>query len=97
MSELEKKLEAVSESVNDLNSRVSALEENTNGGESKALSIDTVEFPKVCGVPMVTFGSGVPTAVPDYAGQFYIDSTNERLYVAVAVTNATKWKLVSFS
>jgi len=97
MSELEKKLEAVSELVNDLNSRVCALEENTNGGESKALSIDTVEFPKVCGVPMVTFGSDVPTAVPDYAGQFYIDSTNERLYVAVAVTNATKWKLVSFS
>ena len=47
MSELEKKMEAVSESVNNLNSRVDALEKNTNGGESKALSIDTVEFPKV--------------------------------------------------
>lgn len=97
MSELEKKMEAISESVNNLNSRVDALEKNTNGGESKALSIDTVEFPKVCGIPMVSFGSDAPTAVPDYAGQFYIDSTNERLYIAVAVTNATKWKLVSFS
>lgn len=97
MSELEKKMKAISESVNNLNSRVDALEKNTNGGESKALSIDTVEFPKVCGIPMVSFGSGAPAAVPDYAGQFYIDSTNERLYIAVAVTDATKWKLVSFS
>ena len=69
-----------------------------NLGETKAVSIDFEEQPKLCGQPLVIEGSGAPAApvVPTMVGQRYHDTTNRKVYEAFAVTNSVSdWVLLN--
>ena len=69
-----------------------------NLGETKAVSIDFEEQPKLCGQPLVIEGDGAPTApvVPTMVGQRYHDTTNKKVYEAFAVTNSVSdWVLLN--
>ena len=43
---------------------------------------------------LVVTGSGAPTAKPDRAGQFYIDTTNNAVYKSVGNSAVSDWKTV---
>ena len=77
----------------DLNARLEALEnaDSEDFGNIVAETIDLVDFPKVAGAPTVVIGSGAPASAPDFAGQFYIDTTGT-LYMASGNSSATDWK-----
>lgn len=69
-----------------------------NLGETKAVSIDFEEQPKLCGQPLVIEGDGAPAApvVPTMVGQRYHDNTNRKVYEAFAVTNnVSDWVLIN--
>ena len=69
-----------------------------NLGETKAVSIDFEEQPKLCGQPLVIEGSGAPVApvVPTMVGQRYHDNTNRKVYEAFSVTNSVSdWVLIN--
>ena len=88
MSEIEGKLAAVSEAVNSLNSRVDALERSTSEPTS------SVDFPKIGDANLVIFGDADPSAVPDFAGQFFVDTTGKKAFMAVG-TALADWKQIS--
>jgi hypothetical protein len=69
-----------------------------NLGETKAVSIDFEEQPKLCGGPMVIEGSGAPAGldVPKMVGQRYHDITNDKCYEAFRVTGTiSDWVLLN--
>ena len=67
-----------------------------NLGETKAVCIDSENLPKVCGQSLVIQGTGAPSVVPMFIGQHYQDTTNNKIYEAIAVTNSTNnWKLLN--
>lgn len=73
-------------------------EQLDNLGETKAVSIDFEEQPKLCGQPLVIEGDGAPAApvVPTMVGQRYHDTTNRKVYEAFAVTNSVSdWVLLN--
>ena len=69
-----------------------------NLGETKAVSIDFENFPKLCGQDMFITGDGAPAApnVPTMIGQEYLDVTNKKCYKAFSVTNSVSdWVLLN--
>ena len=73
-------------------------EQLDNLGETKAVSIDFEEQPKLCGQDMHIVGSGAPASpvVPTMIGQEYLDVTNKKCYKAFSVTNSVSdWVLLN--
>ena len=69
-----------------------------NLGETKAVSIDFENSPKLCGQDMYLTGSGAPVSpnVPTMVGQEYLDVTNRKCYKAFSVTGAiSDWVLLN--
>ena len=69
-----------------------------NLGETKAISIDFENSPKLCGKDMFLTGSGAPADpnVPTMVGQEYLDVTNKKCYKAFSVTGAiSDWVLLN--
>lgn len=69
-----------------------------NLGETKAVSIDFENPPKLCGQDMYLTGSGAPASpnVPTMVGQEYLDVTNKKCYKAFSVTGAiSDWVLLN--
>jgi hypothetical protein len=69
-----------------------------NLGETKAVSIDFEEQPKLCGQDMHIVGSGAPSSpvVPTMIGQEYLDVTNKKCYKAFSITNSVSdWVLLN--
>ena len=69
-----------------------------NLGETKAVSIDFENSPKLCGRDMFLTGSGAPADpnVPTMVGQEYLDVTNKKCYKAFSVTGAiSDWVLLN--
>ena len=69
-----------------------------NLGETKAVSIDFENSPKLCGQPWFITGDGAPAApnVPTMIGQEYLDVTNKKCYKAFSVTNSVSdWVLLN--
>lgn len=68
----------------------------TTGLENiKVNNLDSNNLPTVLETPMFSTGSGAPSVVPEFVGQRYYDTTNNKEYVAVAVTSSTNdWKVV---
>jgi len=86
--------EVIAASLNNLNSRLEAFENIENWGDILADSINTSEFPLVAGKPMVVVKAGSPsgtTTIPDYAGQFYVDSTNKVIYCSGGYSSVNDW------
>jgi hypothetical protein len=40
---------------------------------------------------VATNGSGAPGTTPDYIGQFYVDTTNSKLYFAKGTASSADW------
>ena len=69
-----------------------------NLGETKAVSIDFENSPKLCGKDMFLTGDGAPVDpnVPTMVGQEYLDVTNKKCYKAFSVTGAiSDWVLLN--
>ena len=69
-----------------------------NLGETKAVSIDFENSPKLCGQDMYLTGSGAPASpvVPTMIGQEYLDVTNKKCYKAFSLTGAiSDWVLLN--
>ena len=69
-----------------------------NLGETKAVSIDFENSPKLCGQDMYLTGEGAPAApnVPTMVGQEYLDVTNKKCYKAFSITNSVSdWVLLN--
>ena len=69
-----------------------------NLGETKAVSIDFENSPKLCGQDMYIVGNGAPDSpvVPTMIGQEYLDVTNKKCYKAFSVTNSiSDWVLLN--
>ena len=69
-----------------------------NLGETKAVSIDFENSPKLCGQDMYIVGNGAPASpvVPTMIGQEYLDVTNKKCYKAFSVTNSiSDWVLLN--
>ena len=69
-----------------------------NLGETKAVSIDFEDSPKLCGQDMYLTGDGAPVSpvVPTMIGQEYLDVTNKKCYKAFSVTGAiSDWVLLN--
>lgn len=69
-----------------------------NLGETKAVSIDFENSPKLCGQDMFLTGDGAPASpnVPTMVGQEYLDVTNKKCYKAFSVTNSiSDWVLLN--
>ncbi|MBQ8938370.1 MAG: hypothetical protein IJ066_11755 [Bacteroidaceae bacterium] len=69
-----------------------------NLGETKAVSIDFENSPKLCGQDMFLTGDGAPASpnVPTMVGQEYLDVTNNKCYKAFRVTGAiSDWVLLN--
>ena len=69
-----------------------------NLGETKAVSIDFENSPKLCGQDMFLTGDGAPASpvVPTMVGQEYLDVTNKKCYKAFSVTGAiSDWVLLN--
>lgn len=69
-----------------------------NLGETKAVSIDFENSPKLCGQDMYLTGSGAPASpnVPTMVGQEYLDVTNKKCYKAFSVTGSiSDWVLLN--
>jgi len=69
-----------------------------NLGETKAVSIDFENSPKLCGQDMYLTGDGAPASpnVPTMVGQEYLDVTNKKCYKAFSVTGAiSDWVLLN--
>ena len=69
-----------------------------NLGETKAVSIDFENSPKLCGQDMYLTGDGAPASpnVPTMVGQEYLDVTHKKCYKAFSVTGAiSDWVLLN--
>ena len=69
-----------------------------NLGETKAVSIDFENSPKLCGGDMFLTGDGAPADpnVPTMVGQEYLDVTNKKCYKAFSVTGSiSDWVLLN--
>ena len=69
-----------------------------NLGETKAVSIDFENSPKLCGQDMYLTGDGAPESpnVPTMVGQEYLDVTNKKCYKAFSVTGSiSDWVLLN--
>ena len=90
-------IRVLAEGVAWLSARISALESLIdNAGDLKANSIDTKYLPKVCGYPLVIKGAGAPTVTPRFVGQRYHNTTDRKVYEAMAVTNSiSDWVLLN--
>ena len=69
-----------------------------NLGETKAISIDFENSPKLCGRDMFLTGDGAPASpnVPTMVGQEYLDVTNKKCYKAFSVTGEiSDWVLLN--
>lgn len=40
-------------------------------------------------------GAGAPASTPVYIGQFYVDTSGKKLYVATGTTNADDWTILN--
>lgn len=46
-------------------------------------------------IPIVTQGTAAPTITPGNIGDYFIDTNNKKLYVAMATTNSGSWTVLN--
>lgn len=46
-------------------------------------------------IPHVSTGTAVPSTVPAKIGDIFIDTTNKRVYVAIATSTAGDWEVMN--
>ena len=80
----------------DLLRRIEALESIILSGQSTGgdVVLETVNVHEVkkFGQPLVLVGTGVPTRIPDFTGQFYINTSGPALYYSNGTESTSNWK-----
>ena len=64
-------------------------------GKATAISLDTLEWPTLTGLPITRIGSDTPAIIPDFIGQKYVDTTNKKLYFAFGASSVSDWKALN--
>lgn len=83
----------IAEHITRLNKKIERLEEQIdNANNLRARSVDSATGYYINGDKTVIIGSGAPTMVPAFAGQFYINTSGPALYYAVNNSATTDWK-----
>lgn len=83
----------ISEHIAKLTSRIEALENGIGVTDTlTSNSVDSANGYYINGDKTVIIGSGAPTVVPAFAGQFYINTSGPALYYAVNNSATTDWK-----
>lgn len=80
----------------DLDERIKSLENillsgSSRAGDLKADSLDGNEITRF-GKSIVLYGSGAPTIIPDFIGQFYVNTSGPALYYANGTDSTSNWK-----
>jgi len=88
-------LQVLVQAANELNVNIEAILNIENYGDLKAESISTMEIPKIGDDPMLLVGDGAPSIEPAFAGQGYIDSTNQEIYIATGKDSVSYWKKIA--
>ena len=86
----------IAEHIAELIERVSNLEKNKESVHT--LSVNTIDSRNgyaINGDKTVLSGSGSPTSVPGFVGQFYVDVTNKKLYVATGNSSSSNWTILN--
>lgn len=87
----------ISEALTQLHRMLLGIQDSLkNLGDTKAVCIDFEKTPKVCGGDLNLEGEGAPTVLPQWVGQGYHDTLNNKKYEAFRVTgNITDWVLLN--
>ena len=64
-------------------------------GKAAAISLDTLEWPTLTGLPVTRMGDGVPAIVPDFIGQRYMDTANKKAYLAFGASAVSDWEVMN--
>lgn len=83
----------IAEHIAKLTARVEVLEAGVGTVDTlSSTSVDSANGYYINGDKTVIIGSGAPTMVPAFAGQFYINTSGPALYYAVNNSATTDWK-----
>lgn len=83
----------IAEHIAELESRIANLESGKDSANSlTATSVDSANGYFINGDKTVIFGSGAPTAIPAFVGQFYINTSGPALYYSTGNGATTDWK-----
>lgn len=63
--------------------------DNFGDARARSLTIDTML--KICGSSLILTGSGAPSAIPDFVGQEYLDTTSKKAYKAFGKGSVSDW------
>lgn len=63
--------------------------DNLGDARARSLSLDTML--QICGSKLILSGSGAPSAIPDFIGQEYCDTTNKKSYKAFGNSSVSDW------
>ena len=88
---VEQRMVAIAEALNDLNYRIDGLQDQNVLPDLVGNSINTQEIPKVGGCSTILTGTSVPSTIPDFIGQIYINTSASKVYVARGNTSSSQW------
>ena len=75
---------------------IDSMIQNANTlGDVTINNCDFLNLPKVVGWDWIYKGTGAPSRIPYFIGQFYIDTTNKIAYLAVSVDNSSNYKRIT--
>ena len=88
---VEQRMVVIAEALNDLNYRIDGLQDQNVLPDLVGNSINTQEIPKVGGCSTILTGTSVPSTIPDFIGQIYINTSASKVYVAKGNTSSSQW------
>lgn len=90
---------ALAEIINHQNGRIKALEDLVKNMLFKSGQFDTIDIVKQLniwgGTNLIIIGTAAPSVVPDFVGQFFINTTVGVIYQAKGNTYTSDWKQTS--
>lgn len=71
------------------------IEAKDRAGRMEAISMDTQEWPTICGLPITVFAVDAPSVAPDFAGQTYMDLAKKKVYMAFGANSVSDWVVLN--
>lgn len=71
------------------------IEAKDRAGRMEAISMDTQEWPTICGLPITVFAADSPSVAPDFAGQTYMDLAKKKVYMAFGANSVSDWVVLN--
>lgn len=90
---------ALAELLNHLLGRISALESIIKNSIYKNMQVDSVDIVKTFNIygatNIILTGTAAPAVVPDFIGQFFVNTTGGVSYQAKGIASTSDWKQIS--